>query len=110
MKPTKNRHEENATEHKAKAAAAYLVWIASASEKAVGGVAQIKKIITKLFSLKVFTIFFSYFITAKWKKKNYQTVQSMNSDLGSIFALLPQTKVHRNPPRDPRKSVIIAHK
>lgn len=44
------------------------------------------------------------------EKKNYQTVQSMISDLGSIFALLPQTKVHGSPPRDPRKSVIIAQK
>lgn len=44
----------------------------------------------------------------KKKKDFYQTVQSVNSDLGSIFPLLPQTKAHRNPPRDPRKSVIIA--
>lgn len=54
MKPTKNRHEENAKKYKAKAAGAYLVWIASASEKAVSEVAQIKQIITKLFSIKVF--------------------------------------------------------
>lgn len=44
------------------------------------------------------------------KKDFYQTVQSVNIDVGSISALLPQTKVHRNPPRAPRKPLIIAQK